>query len=292
MEIKKKFANLWYRFQSSAPDLKIPVNARPLKNKHVSPSSDLPLFDLIPVDQSLTDRWDREWLTYFRTENPRPFLIDHQNLKVITSLSGKTPSEVYNTYLVSVKGMTDLPKLGPLGIWVKGDDLVGKRVLEIGCGPGFLSKQVAKIAAWYMGIDYSQLALYIARLTSPSNCGYYHLADLAAISQHAGTMDTMVGRNFFIHQNYQNLTWLLALAAVLLKPGGLISADFYLRNPAIPQGIIHPARRKLDERYPSCGFEYTELDIKEAASETGFMVESITDNLELQRRFVFFRKVS
>ncbi|MFN8455567.1 MAG: class I SAM-dependent methyltransferase [Anaerolineae bacterium] len=168
--------------------------------------------------------------------------------------------------------------------------MVGKRVLEIGCGPGFLSKQVAKIAAWYMGIDYSQLALAIARLTSPPNCGYYHLADLAAISQYAGTMDTMVGRNFFIHQNYQNLTWLLALAAILLKPGGLISADFYLGNPAVPQGIVHPARQKLDENYPSCAFEYTVPDITEAASATGFMVESITDNLELQRRFVFFRK--
>lgn len=245
------------------------------------------LLAIIPIDQSLTDRWDREWLHYFLHEDPRPFLVNHENLKIISNLQGKQPAEVYNTSLTAEER---LGELRALSIWFEGNHLVDKNLLEIGCGPGFLAKQLAKVAASYVGIDYSRLALHIARLTSPSNCSYYHLSELDHILQHANTIDSMVGRNFFIHQNYRNLIWLLKLASVLLKPGGLISADFYLGNPDVPQGIIHPAHSDLDERYPSCGFEYTRQDIQQAAQATGFSVEAIFDNSDLQRRFVHFIK--
>jgi SAM-dependent methyltransferase len=275
MGLKNKLTNLSQLFRGAAP---------------LTSASDLSRLDLIPLDQSLTDRWDHEWLHYFLTENPRPFLVGHQHLTVIGKVQGKEPVDVYNTCLISVRGVEGLSSLGALGIWVNGDDLIGKNILEIGCGPGFLGKQMGKIAGSYLGIDYSKLALHIARLTSPSNCSYYHLSDLSQIARHAGTIDTMVGRNFFIHQNYQNLLWLLELAHVLLKPGGLISADFYQGNPAIPQGIVHPARGDLDKDYASCAFEFTIPEIEQAARETGFLVENVKDNLDLQRRFVFFIK--
>ena len=196
----------------------------------------------------------------------------------------------YRAQLVSVEGVSSLSMVSALNIWVEGQQIVGKNVLEIGCGPGLLGKQLGMVAASYLGIDYSRLALSIANLTSPANCSYYHLSELAGIFSHVGTMDIMVGRNFFIHQNYQNVIWILRLAHVLLKSQGLISADFYLRNPDIPQGVIHPARNDLDEQYPSCGFEFTKEDISQAAKETGFIVENITDNLDLQRRFTYFVK--
>ena len=36
------------------------------------------LQQVIPVNETLTDRWDREWLAYFLTEDPRPFLLNYQ----------------------------------------------------------------------------------------------------------------------------------------------------------------------------------------------------------------------
>ena len=53
----------------------------------------------------------------------------------------------------------------------------------------------------------------------------------------AGTMDLMVGRFFFIHQNYASATWVLRLASILLGKGGSVAADFWLTNPALPHGV-------------------------------------------------------
>lgn len=245
------------------------------------------LSHLIPLHVSLDERWDQEWLHYFLTEDPRPFFVNHRRLEILNSVQGKSPAHVYDTRLARADEVGDLP---PLCLWIHGDDLMGKHILEMGCGPGFLGKQMGKIAASYVGIDYSRFALYIARLTSPGNCLYYHVSEIDQILTHAGTMDTMVGRFFFIHQNYQNLIWILVLAFALLKPGGVLSADFYLRNPATPQGIIYPAHHALDERYPSCAFEYTMMDIEYAAKETGFTVANVTDHASIQRRFVLFIK--
>jgi 2-polyprenyl-3-methyl-5-hydroxy-6-metoxy-1,4-benzoquinol methylase len=245
------------------------------------------LQQVIPVNETLTDRWDREWLAYFLTEDPRPFLLSYQELKIIDEVKGKKPVDVYHTRLVATEEVGAFP---PLCIWIDGDHIVGKHILELGCGPGLLGKQVGQVAASYMGIDYSRLAIHLARLTSSPQCTYYHLAELDQIITHTGTIDAMVGRFFFIHQNYQNLFWILVLASILLKPGGVISADFYLRNPAVPQGIIYPAHHDLDERYPSCAFEYTELDILQVARETDFRIANIIDNIDLQRRFTLFVK--
>jgi len=244
---------------------------------------------IIPVEQSMTDRWDREWLNYFlaQDEDARVFYVPYDQLNVTISLAGRKAADVFTTNLCASRYDW---LVEPLKIWTDGDDLVNKNVLEIGCGPGYLGKQIGLVAKSYIGIDYSKLALYIAFLTSPGNCHYYHLSELDAISKHAVTMDTMVGREFFIHQNFQNTIWLLELAMLLLRPCGLVCADFYLGNPAIPQGVIHPAKSSLDPTYPSCGFQFEEQEILEVAKEVGFAVEKIIDQLDLQRRFVHFRK--
>ncbi|ETW95726.1 MAG: hypothetical protein ETSY1_29420 [Candidatus Entotheonella factor] len=239
------------------------------------------------MSSSLTDKWDREWLAYFLTEDPKPFFFAHDQLKRTAEIRHQMPIEVYHTSLFEVEGFGALP---PLCIWASGDELIDKRILELGCGPGLLGKQLGQVAAAYLGIDYSRFALQIATLTSPNNCTYLHLSELDAMSPYAGTIDTMVGRFFFIHQNYQNLMWIFQLATMLLKPNGRICADFYLANPAMPQGIVHPARAELDARYPSCAFAYTVPDIEKAAAARGFAVESVMDQIDLQRRFAVFVK--
>jgi len=241
----------------------------------------------IPTSSSLTEKWDQEWLNYFQTEDPRPFFFGQQQLKRLGEAHQLRPIDVYHTSLFEVEGFGALP---PLCIWASSDELMAKHVLELGCGPGLLGKQLGQVAASYLGIDYSRFALQMARLTSPDNCTYLHLSELHAMMAHAGTVDTMVGRFFFIHQNYQNLMWILQLAAMLLKSDGRICADFYLANPNMPQGIVYPAHAELDARYPSCAFAYTVPEIEQAAAARGFAVDSITDQIDLQRRFAVFVK--
>lgn len=177
-----------------------------------------------------------------------------------------------------------------LNIWIPGKDLADKNVLEIGCGPGFLGKQIGLIAKSYLGIDYSKLALSIAKLVSPDNCDYIHISDFQNLADRADTIDTMVGRFFFIHQNFDNAIWVLKLARLLLKPGGAIAADFYKGNPEIEQGIVFPAKSPLSSQYPSCGFEYTEAQIQELAKITELKIVNIDRHLEMQRLFVRFEK--
>ncbi|WP_414578358.1 class I SAM-dependent methyltransferase [Anabaena sp. CCY 9402-a] len=244
------------------------------------------LIKSIPASAKETERWDKEWIVYFNTENPRPFLVDYQVIKqnhsVINNIKNLSQKEVLEAQFFE--------ELAPLSIWVLGSDLANKYVLEIGCGPGFLGKQLGLVAKQYVGIDYSQLALSIARLVSPDNCNYIHMQDWEKILGYANSIDTMVGRFFFIHQNFDNALWLLKIANMLLKPGGVVSADFYQANPDIPQGVVFPAKSPLSKNYPSCGFEYTESEIQELASKTGFKIASIHPLPSMQRLFVRFEK--
>jgi hypothetical protein len=108
--------------------------------------------------------------------------------------------------------------------------------------------------------------------------------------EQANTIDTMVGRFFFIHQNFNNAMWVLKLLNLLLKQGGIVNADFYKANPKIPQGIVFPAKSPLSEKYPSCAFEYTESEVQELANNLGFKIIKTDFDQEMQRFFVRFEK--
>lgn len=51
---------------------------------------------------------------------------------------------------------------------LKGLDLKGKRVLDVGCGGGFLTHQMAKLGAEVAGCDYSQYAIKFAKERYPA----------------------------------------------------------------------------------------------------------------------------
>jgi SAM-dependent methyltransferase len=242
--------------------------------------------DSIPVSSLETKRWDKEWISYFNTENPRPFFLDCSQgmpeIEVINKIKDSTEQEILNFTIFK-----DLPDLR---IWARGSDLVDKYVFEIGCGPGLLGKQLGTITKHYLGLDYSQLALSIARLVSPQNCDYVHLSEKNRLLQYAESRDTLVSRFFFIHQNFDNALWVLKLANFLLKPKGIVSADFYQSNPEIPQGIVFPAKHALSKEYPSCGFQFTESEIQELAYESGFNIASMTKDSVMQRLFVRLEK--
>jgi 2-polyprenyl-3-methyl-5-hydroxy-6-metoxy-1,4-benzoquinol methylase len=243
--------------------------------------------DRVDIFEGQNQRWDREWLEYFIESNPKVYFISSKDLTVVCDVRGKSPLEVHNTTLVT---SARLGSMGALRVWMDGDSLIGKNLLEIGCGAGFSGKQLGLLAASYIGIDYSRFALSIARLTSPENCLYYHMSDLDNIAEHAGTVDVMVSRDFFIHQNYANIVPILRLGALMLKAEGVISADFWLTRPYGYQPVTHPATSDLDPLYPSCSFLFSMEDIERAAEESGLAIQDVTDIPDLRRRFVRFRK--
>jgi 2-polyprenyl-3-methyl-5-hydroxy-6-metoxy-1,4-benzoquinol methylase len=238
------------------------------------------------VDPAIVDKWDKEWMVYLSSEAKWPHLIQASRLKIVEDVSRFDRREMF--YAVLTQGPDGSPN-APLRIWAKGSEIVGCRIAELGCGAGFLGKQLGLIADSYLGIDVSQLALAIARGNSGPVCTYLHLGDKEFIREEFRAYDTVVGREFFIHQNFTNAKWVLNLAKMLLRPGGTVCADFYLPNREIPQGIIHPAKSELDPTFASCAFVFSDEDIGELSALTELAIISIDDILSEQRKLVVFK---
>lgn len=231
---------------------------------------------------ALTERWDREWLYYFLDEDIDPFLLPHQCLTLATDVRGLSARDMHKTKLTN--------ELPPLAIYMPGDRLVSRRVFEVGCGPGLLCKQLGLIADSVVGIDHSRLALRIARYASPKNCQYYLSTETKQLEAQYGSFDAMVCRFFFIHQNYDNALQLLQLAQRLLRPGGLVGADFYMPGAVKTNGVIFPARSRLSEQHVSSAFVYSMKDIEELACVTGFAPVDKWESPADQRRFVMLAR--
>jgi hypothetical protein len=114
-------------------------------------------------------------------------------------------------------------------------------------------------------------------------------SDRARLEPLAGQYDTLVGREFFIHQNLEQARIVMRTARHLLKSGGLICADFYHTNPDIPQGVVHPADSPLDPTYASAGYHYEPADTALLAQEFGLVIESQEVDPDRQRLFTIFR---
>jgi len=243
----------------------------------------------------LVERWDNEWCRYF-TRYPGKLWFE----------SLKNPDERIDKFREILPGASreDLfkyeilendPKL-PLSIWVYPEDILARKIAEIGCGPGQLGKQLGHVAEHYLGTDFSQLALTIAGLLSPGNCSYALLLNHGELARYCDTRDTVVTRHFFIHQNYDSAVWVTKLANRLLHEDGVLVADYYTPNSewkdAVKTGKVRLAEEPWDDEYPSRMFLFSETQIEDVARNCGFRIENVHVNTECQRRFVRMRKVS
>jgi hypothetical protein len=244
--------------------------------------------EVFPIPtQDIVDKWDNEWLIYFSTQPKLQHLIHSDECRVSVDIRGLNRREVFNTTLTE----NDIVTMRPLRIWSTGDQIVGKNIAEIGSGAGFLGKQLGLVTASYLGIDVSQIAVAIARGNSPDNCRYYWLGQKDEIISEFNKYDTVVGREFFIHQNFENALWVVNLASHLLTKDGELCADFYLPNYEVEQGIIHNCRAPLDPSYASCAFIFEKDDIQELADAAGLAVVDVDDDISEFRRFVVMKKV-
>lgn len=237
--------------------------------------------------EETTRLWDKEWMRYFSSGKDYSFYFynfdtDHYALnytpKVIKDFSEEDfyKKEFYK----KVKG----------GVWLPGCEFVEKKVVEIGCGPGIMGRIASRFVKSYTGVDVSLFALYIARLTSPQSCSYIHMFDTTTLSSLKNSFDTAYGRNFFIHHNYQDSLWLLALMRDLTKEGGTIHADFFGNEQSIDGQRRVGAQKALSKGHPSSLYYFSDESIIKIADEVGLNLEDITYVHDAEVKFCRLRK--
>jgi SAM-dependent methyltransferase len=231
-------------------------------------------------------RWDREWLRYFyNNADYGPYFYDMsgENYALnrrMQEIAAFTPEEMFSSVLLKDWGTH---------VWVPGADLVGKRVLEMGCGPGFFGRLASRFAGSFVGIDMSALALHIAKVASPGNCTYVHLGDVETLRGLANSIDTALGRYFFIHHNYEDSAWILKFLRDLTVPGGTVSADFHSNRNTIGQARRHLASDPLNPDHPSALYHFELEDIESLAKEVDLDIASVTHIAASECTYVLFK---
>lgn len=229
-------------------------------------------------------RWNDEWLAYLKTEWPWQFArhTEYRNTPPLPD------SPIAMLHLVfGFEWGWDIP----WHLYCDREALEGKRVMEVGCGCGNLGKLLGRYVESYLGSDYSTLALKIARLVSPPNCSYVHVADRAGLTPFFGTIDTIVGRYFWIHQNLKLGRGNLDFMELFLKPGGRLYADFFWPNPAAEQYVVRSPDQHLSKTYPSAMYRYTIEDVRRLIEGRPFRILREEISVEMQRRYVVLERL-
>jgi len=231
-------------------------------------------------------KWDKEWMRYLSLNKDYSFYFyDMSTDRYVLSTSPKAISEFDRAQLYSTKLFKDFA----CNVWVEGRHMVGKDVLEMGCGPGLLGRLAGRFAHSYVGIDMSSFALSIARLTSPASCDYVHISDTERLKALRGSIDTCVGRHFFIHHNYDDALWILQLLRDLTRPGGIISADFFSNPSSLDGDRRRRATDPLHDAHASALYDFSDDDVVRIAKDASLVCEDIEYRPERETRFATLR---
>ena len=240
----------------------------------------VPSSPLDPRDEDV-QRWNGEWLDYLSREWP-------YQLEPYTAFpdSGPLPEEpeAVRRHLMRPGWRLDLH--------CDGSALRGRRVMELGCGCGNLGKLLGRYVVSYLGTDFSTLALQVARLVSPPNCTYVHVADRERLAPWLGTIETVVSRYFWIHQNLALARANLEFLAAFLVPGGRVYADFFTPDPRQEQFIVRKPDEPLSRRWPSAMFHYRSEDLPRLVEGLPFRIVREEVVVETQRRYVVLERAA
>ncbi|MSM39266.1 MAG: methyltransferase domain-containing protein [Geobacter sp.] len=98
----------------------------------------------------------------------------------------------------------------------------GKELLEVGCGKGRITRDLAQHAARVIATDPDGAALDVARAAITADNVEFVLAPDGLPDLPAGTFDLVIYTLSFHHVPIDGMSASLAKAAALLKPGGVI----------------------------------------------------------------------
>jgi SAM-dependent methyltransferase len=162
------------------------------------------------------------------------------------------------------------------------------KVLEVACGPGELAKRLAPLAKAWVGIDESNAALKLARLVSPENAVFVHPSQHVSLAVHHGSVDTVIGRGLFVHQNLEEAREMLGFLAPFLVTGGRLYAELFFPNPEIGRERVYPAA------HPPAGrdalFAYSRANVDALIQKRPFLVSHDEERPDIERRYVILRK--
>jgi 2-polyprenyl-6-hydroxyphenyl methylase/3-demethylubiquinone-9 3-methyltransferase len=111
-------------------------------------------------------------------------------------------------------------------------DLVGKQVLDIGCGGGILSEAMARRGAQVTGIDMGAAPLAVAKLhllESKLDIRYEQVSAEDYAARHAGSFDIVTCLEMLEH--VPQPAQIITACRRLLKPGGHLFVSTINRNP-------------------------------------------------------------
>jgi len=95
----------------------------------------------------------------------------------------------------------------------------GTTILEIGCGAGYFTKELARSGADIVGIDVSPELLEIAKANCLTSNVRYEIQDACALTYSNATFDSVVGSSILHHLEIEPA---LQEISRVLKPGGTI----------------------------------------------------------------------
>lgn len=151
-------------------------------------------------------------------------------------------------------GLTDAAVLNAIG------NVTGKRVLDAGCGEGYLSRELASLGATVLGVDSSQNLIEAASASVPKDRHElsFQVSDVADLREEDASFDIVVC-NHLMNDLPEPSGPIFEFSRVL-EPGGLIVilmlhpcfyAERTIRNETTYQGpgISYFHRRKVTQRF-------------------------------------------
>jgi SAM-dependent methyltransferase len=103
----------------------------------------------------------------------------------------------------------------------------GKRVVDVGCGVGDLTKRIGALGADALGIDPNAKHIAAALAQNQENLGVFQVAVAESLPLPANSTDVVIFFNSLHHVEPANMDVALDEAARVLKPGG----ELYLSEP-------------------------------------------------------------
>ena len=144
---------------------------------------------------------------------------------------------------------------------------VGMRVLELGCGTGYFTRELARSGADIVAIDVSPELLEIARADCSTPNVRYEIQDACVMSYRDAVFDSVVGSSVLHHFEIKEA--LLEIYRVLKSDGTIYFTEPNMLNPQIAiQKNVPWVKRKLGDSPDETAF--FRWPLRRLLKETGF----------------------